>query len=114
MLYLIKKEYIFNEDWNEFILCDWNQLLGSKVSHTESGDPARTKDYEYNASARRKGETFLYRYEVNGKWFSDILNFVYHDVIQKRVGRTLIFWADRLLRSNSRQKKIRRLPSALA
>ena len=86
MLYLIKKEYIFNEDWNEFILCDWNQLLGSKVSHTESGDPARTKAYDYNASARRREETFRYRHEVNGKWFSNILNFVYHDVIQKRVG----------------------------
>ena len=31
-----QKEDIFNEDWNEFILCDWNQLLGSKVSHTRN------------------------------------------------------------------------------
>ena len=38
-----QKEDILNEDWSEFILCDWNQLLGSKVFHTESGDPARTK-----------------------------------------------------------------------
>ena len=39
-----QKEDIFNEDWSEFILCDWNQLLGSKISHIESDDPAKTKD----------------------------------------------------------------------
>ena len=33
MMYLINKEDIFNKEWSEFILCDWNQLLGSKVSH---------------------------------------------------------------------------------
>ena len=38
MLYLIKKEDIFNEDWSEFLLCDWNQLLGSKVSHSRFTD----------------------------------------------------------------------------
>ena len=80
-----QKEDMLNEDWSEFIPCDWNQLLGSKVSHIESGDPARTKDYDYSARARRKGETFRYRYEVNGKWFSNILNVVNWNVIQKAV-----------------------------
>lgn len=44
MLYPIKKKKNFNEDWSEFIECDQNQLLGSNVSYTESGNPARTKD----------------------------------------------------------------------
>ena len=37
-----QKEDIFKEDWSEFILCDWNQLLGSKVSHTCCVNAARS------------------------------------------------------------------------
>ena len=39
-----QKKKNFNEDWSEFFECDQNKLLGSNVSYTESGNPARTKD----------------------------------------------------------------------
>ena len=114
---LHQKEDIFNKNWSEFILCDWNQLFGSKVSHTESGDPVKTKDYDYNASVRRKGETFRYRYEVNrygyevnGKRFSNILNFVYYDVMQKRVKdwsfEQITYYVQTVERRNSRHSLI--------
>ena len=31
-----QKEDIFNENWSEFILRDWNQMLRSKVSYTRN------------------------------------------------------------------------------
>ena len=82
MLYLIKKKTSFLTRTEVSLFCVsgiscWAQKFFTQKVATLPGQKI--------TSSKRKGETFRYRYEVNGKWFLNILDFVYQDVRQNRV-----------------------------
>ena len=59
-----QKEDIFIEDWSEFILCDWNQLLGSKVSHIDETSLKKESGKENRKNLKPLKELFSSCYKL--------------------------------------------------